>query len=193
MTTTAFSTIERLRMNTERNMKMRRSLSTAVLRFVGGAIGGLLLTATAAHAQATASSTYTVAVSGTLGTPSKTGSAASPGTTATAPEAVSCTGPLKISAVTVRDAIMPPSVVFSFDSRSLSCVGQTSKIAYVNSGQANLTRPLVASDVVETTFAFYQNVAGGYLKARTAVATLNVSYDMTTGAITAASGTIKAF
>ena len=173
-------------------MKTRRSLSITVLRLVGGALGGLLLTATAARAQATASSSYTVAVSGTLGTTTKTG-AASPGTGATAPEAVSCTGPLKINAVTVRDPIMPPSVVFSFDSRSLSCVGQTSKIAYINSGQANLTRPLVASDVVETTFAYYQDVAGGYLKARTAVATLNVSYDTTTGAVTSASGTIKAF
>jgi len=155
-------------------------------------MGGLLLTATAAHAQATASSSYTVAVSGTLGTPTKTGAAA-PGAGATAPEAVSCTGPLKLSAVTVRDPIMPPSVVFSFDSRGLSCVGQTSKIAYLNSGQANLTRPLVPTDVIETTFAFYQNVPGGYLKARTAVATLNVSYNTTTGALTGATGSISAF
>jgi len=173
-------------------MKTRRSFLTVVLSLVGAAVGGLLLTATPAHAQATASSSYTVAVSGTLGTTTKTG-AASPGTGATAPEAVSCTGPLKLSAVTVRDPIMPPSVVFSFDSRGLSCVGQTSKIAYLNSGQANLTRPLVANDVVETTFAYYQNVAGGYLKARTAVATLNVFYDTTIGAITSASGAISAF
>ena len=88
---------------------------------------------------------------------------------------------------------MPPSVVFSLDARGLSCVGQTSKIAYINSGQANLTRPLVANDVIETTFAYYQNVPGGYLKARTAVAKLNVSYDTTTGAVTSAIGTISAF
>ncbi len=171
-------------------MKTRRLLSTAVLWLVGWAMGGLLLTATAAHAQATASSSYTVSVSGTLGTKTTT---ASSGTVSTSPEAVSCTGPLKISAVTVRDPVMPPGVVFSFDSRGLSCVGLTSKIAYINSGQANLTRPLVPTDVVETTFAFYQNVPGGYLKARTAVATLNVSYNTTTGALTSATGSISAF
>jgi hypothetical protein len=159
---------------------------------LGGAVAGLLLAATPAHAQATASSTYTVPVSGTLGKPTAPGAAAPP-SGAPAPEAVSCTGPLKLSAVAVKDPIMPPSVVLSFDARGLSCVGQTSKIAYLNSGQANLTRPLVANDVIETTFAYYQNVAGGYLKARTAVANLNVSYDTTTGAITSASGTISAF
>jgi len=187
--TTTTSIVESLCMNTERTMKTRRSFSTAVLWLAGAAAGGLLLTATPAYPQAAASSTYTVQVSGTLGTAAPAVASASPG----APEAVNCTGPLKISAVTVRDPSMPPSVVFSLDARGLSCVGQTSKIAYVNSGQANLTRPLVANDVVETTFAYYQNVAGGYLKARTAVATLNVSYDTTTGAVTSASGTIKAF
>jgi hypothetical protein len=189
MTTMTFSIIEPMCMNTERNMKTRRSFFTVVLWLVGAAVGGLLLTATPAHAQATASSTYTVPVSGTLGTATAPGARAPPG----APEVVSCTGPLKISAVAVRDPIMPPSVVFSLDARGLSCVGQTSKIAYINSGQANLTRPLLASDVVETTFAYYQNVAGGYLKAQTAVAILNVSYDTTTGAITRASATISAF
>jgi len=189
MTTKTFSTIEPLCMNTERNMKTRRSFLTVVLSLVGAAVGGLLLTATPAHAQATASSTYTVPVSGTLGTLIAPGAGVPPGS----PEAVSCTGPLKISAVVVRDPVMPPSVVFSFDARGLSCVGQISKIAYINSGQANLTRPLVANDVVETTFAYYQNVAGGYLKARTAVATLNVFYDTTIGAITSASGAISAF
>jgi len=175
---------------TERTMKTPRSLSTLVLTLVGGALAGLLLAATPAHAQATATSTYTVTTSGTLGTAAPAGTkTVAPGAT----EAVSCTGPLKISAVTVRDPVLPPSVIFSLDTRGLSCVGQTSKIAYVNSGQANLTRPLVANDVIETTFAYYQNVAGGYLKARTAVATLNVSYDTTTGAVTGATGTIKTF
>jgi hypothetical protein len=178
MTTRTFSIIEPTSMKTERNMKTRRSLSTAVLWLVGGAVAGLLAAATPAYAQVTASSTFSVPVSVKLVTPI---------------ESVACTGPLKVSAVTVRDPIMPPSVVFSFDSRGLSCVGETSKIAYINSGQANLTRPLVPVDVIETTFAYYQDVPGGYLKARTAVATLNVSYNTTTGALTGATGSISAF
>jgi hypothetical protein len=186
MTTTTLSIIEPMCMKTERNMKTHRSLSPVVLWLL--AVGGLLL-ATPAHAQATALSAYTLPISGTLGTLTPPGAKPPPG----APEAVSCTGPLKISAVAVRDPIMPPSVVFSLDARGLSCVGQTSKIAYINSGQANLTRPLVANDVIETTFAYYQNVPGGYLNARTAVAKLNVFFDTTTGAVTSALGTISAF
>jgi hypothetical protein len=187
MTTTTLSIIEPMCMKTERNMKTHRSLSPVVLWLL--AVGGLLLAATPAHAQATALSAYTLPISGTLGTLTPPGAKPPPG----APEAVSCTGPLKISAVAVRDPIMPPSVVFSLDARGLSCVGQTSKIAYINSGQANLTRPLVANDVIETTFAYYQNVPGGYLNARTAVAKLNVFFDTTTGAVTSALGTISAF
>jgi len=79
------------------------------------------------------------------------------------------------------------------DTRGLSCVGQSTKTTYLNSGQANLTRLLVASDVVQMTFAMYPNTAGGYLKARTGMATLNLSYDTTTGALTAASASIGNF
>jgi len=43
------------------------------------------------------------------------------------------------------------------------------------------------------TFAMYPNTAGGYLKARTGMATLNLSYDTTTGALTAASASIGNF
>ena len=164
------------------------------LRFVLSFLLGCVLVAAApasAQTTANATSTFTVQTSGTVGTTSRT-AAAPAGGTAT-PEAISCTGPVKLSTSAVTDPTLPPGVVVSVDARGLSCVGQTTKTVYLNSGQANLTRPLAATDVVQTTFAVYPNTAGGYMNARTAMVTLNLSYNTTTGALTSASGTISAF
>src|SRR5713101_2045610 len=87
----------------------------------------------------------------------------------------------------------PPGVVVRVDARGLTCVGATSKTAYLNTGFANITRLLVASDVVKMTFALYPNTAGGYMKARTGMVTVNLSYNTTTGALTGASATIGNF
>jgi hypothetical protein len=93
----------------------------------------------------------------------------------------------------VNDPALPPQVVVSVDTTSLSCVGMTTKAVYLNSGQANLTRPLVASDTIQTTFAVYPNTAGGYMNARTAMVTLKLTFDTTTGALTSASASIGNF
>jgi len=151
-------------------------------------LGCLIVAAGPASAQ-TATSTFSVTTSGTVGT--GTTSTVAVGTAT--PETISCTGTVKISTVAVTDPSLPPGVVVSVDTRGLSCVGQSTKTTYLNSGQANLTRLLVASDVVQMTFAIYPNTAGGYLKARTGMATLNLSYDTTTGALTAASASIGNF
>jgi hypothetical protein len=153
-------------------------------------VGCLLATAGPVTAQ-TATSSFSVTTSGTIGSSTNTVSSASVGTTA--PEAINCTGTVKLSATVVNDPVMPPQVVLSVDTRGLSCVGQTSKTTYLNSGQGNLTRPLVANDVVQMTFAIYPNTAGGYMKARTGLATANLSFNTTTGALTGASATIGNF
>jgi len=100
---------------------------------------------------------------------------------------------VKLASTSVTDPTLPPQVVLTVDVRGLSCVGQTTKTVYLNSGFANLTRPLVASDVIKTTFAVYPNTAGGYMNARTAMVTLNLSFDTTTGALTNASASIGNF
>jgi len=160
-------------------------------------LGCLLLAAGPAFAQ-TASSTFTTTSSGTVGTPTTGGTAPGPapidGTpVTTAPEAISCSGPVKLASTSVTDPSLPPQVVLTVDVRGLSCVGQTTKTAYLNSGFANLTRPLVASDMVQTTFAVYPSTAGGYLNARTAMVTLNLTFNTTTGALTGASASIGNF
>jgi hypothetical protein len=99
---------------------------------------------------------------------------------------------VKLTTAAVSDPTMPPGVVVSIDARGLTCIGQVSGIKYVNSGQANLTRLLVANDVIKTTFAFYAP-GGGYLNARTAQLTLNLSYDTKTGALLSSSVTVGSF
>jgi hypothetical protein len=146
-------------------------------------LGCLLLAAGPAFAQ-TATSSFILTVSGTVGTalPSLNG-----------PELINCTGPVKIATAAVTDPVLPPGVVVTVDVRGLSCVGQTTGATYINTGLTNLTRLLLPTDVVKTTFAIYPNTAGGYMNARTAMVTLDLAYDTITGALTSASAAIGNF
>jgi hypothetical protein len=143
------------------------------------------LAAAGPAAAQTATSTFSLSSSGTVGTAT--------GTIASATEAISCTGTVKVSSMSVSDPVLGPQVVVWLDTTALSCVGVTTKTTYLNSGQGNLTRPLVATDVLKMTFALYPNTAGGYLKARTGMVTANLSFNTTTGALTAASASIGSF
>ena len=145
----------------------------------------LALAAAGPAAAQTATSTFSLTSSGTVGTAT--------GTIAPATEAISCTGTVKVSSMSVTDPVLGPQVVVWLDTTALSCVGVTTKTTYLNSGQGNLTRPLVATDVLKMTFALYPNTAGGYLKARTGMVTANLSFNTTTGALTAASASIGSF
>jgi hypothetical protein len=150
--------------------------------------GCLLLAAGTAFAQTTSSS-FSATTSGTIGTPPG-GATVSSGAT---PETISCTGTVKLATTAVMDPGLPPIVVVTVDARGLTCVGQTSKTSYLNTGFATLTRRLVTSDVVQMTFALYPNTAGGYMNARTGMVTATLNYDTTTGALTSASAAIGNF
>jgi len=162
-------------------MKTRRPSSSTVVRsLLGGVLGGLFL-ATPAFAQAI--STFTIQVAGTVGIPVAA--------VAGALETVSFSGPLRIRATVVTDpAGGPPSVVVSIDARGVAGKGLSTGMVYVNSGQANLTRRFAATDQIKTTFAFHPSTAGGFMQARTALATLNLTYNTTTQALTGATGSI---
>src|SRR5258706_11532799 len=147
------------------------------------------LAAAGPAAAQTATSTFSVSSSGTVGTAAGTAVVG----TAPAPEAISCTGTVKVSSMAASDAVLGPQDVVWLDTTALSCVGVTTKTTYLNSGQGNLTRPLVATDVLKMTFALYPNTAGGYLKARTGMVTANLSFNTTTGALTAAAASIGSF
>jgi len=154
----------------ERIMKTR--LSRALVGLIIGL--GLSLAAPAAWAQATSFSSFIFTLSGNL---------------AGGSEAVACTGPVKVSVMVVKDPSMAPNAIVSLDTRSLTCTG-ASGTRYANSGQATLTRLLAPTDQLQAAISVYPNVPGGFMKARTGLATLNLSYNVTAGALTAVSGTL---
>ena len=155
----------------ERIMKTRK-----LSRALAGLIGlSLSLAVTAAWAQATSFSSFTFTLAGTV---------------AGGSEAVTCSGPVKVTAMIVKDPSMPTNSIVSLDTRMLSCKGATTGTAYLNSGQATLTRLLGPTDQVQTAISLYPNTPGGFMNARTGLATLNLSYNVSTGALAAVSGTL---
>ena len=110
------------------------------------------------------------------------------------PESVFLVGVARITSTPAAD-LNPgrPRVVLSIDLLAVSGQGLSTGTTYVSTGEANLTRLLVPSDLVEVTFALVPNGPGGILSARTALASLTLSFDLTSGALTAASGTLTAF
>lgn len=155
----------------ERTMKTRR-MSRALVGLIGL---GLSLAVPAAWAQATSFSSFTFTLAGTV---------------AGGSEAVTCSGPVKVTAMVVKDPSMPPNSIVSLDTRSLACTGATTGARYLNSGQATLTRLLGPSDQVQTSISLYPNTPDGFMHARTGLATLNLSYDVAAGALVGVSGTL---
>lgn len=146
----------------------------------------LSLPAAPAFAQAT--STFTVQAQGRVGSTTQVAA------TAASPETVSFSGSIRIISTVVLDpAGGPPTAVVSIDARQVSGKGLTTGTIYSNSGQANLTRRFAASDLIKTTVAFYPSGPGGFLKARTALVTVNLTYNTTTRALTAVSASIGNF
>ena len=145
-------------------------------KLIGGVLLGCLLFAAQARAQVI--STLTVNASGTV---------------ATATESVVFSGPMTITTTVVADPAGGPSTsVVSIDARQVVATGALSGSVFINSGQANLTRQLVSLDVIRTTFAFFPSGSGGHLNTRTALATLNLSYNLA-GTLTGASASISNF
>ena len=116
------------------------------------------------------------------------------GTVEGLPESVLFTGPVEVSTRPApgRIAGAMAHVVVSIDLRQLSGRGLSTGKTYVSSAQANLTRVLGASDLIEITFPFFPSSAAPASPARTGLATFVLSYDVTTGALTAAVATVAA-
>jgi hypothetical protein len=169
------SPLKSFKPETERNMKTYRGV---ILKFLGGAVGALLLAAPAARAQATVS-TFTIQVAGNASSV-KTG----------LPETVKFSGPVVITATVVTDPVLGPGVVVQVDGRGVIGTGQKTGTVYKNECEANLTRPFGPTDTINTTFAFFQDAPGSYMNSKTGLLTLNLTYDTTTMALTNATGTI---
>jgi hypothetical protein len=165
-------------------MKTRRTLSTpGFLTILVLASAGLVAAGALAQTAATPNplvpTSTVVAISGTV---------------SGLPESVYFTGPVQVSTRPApgRIAGATAHVVVSIDLRNISGRGLSTGTTYLTSGQANLTRLFVASDVIEVTFPFFRTGTAGNPSTRTGLASFNLSYDVTTGALTAASASITA-
>lgn len=165
-------------------MKTYLGLSKAViLSLFAGVLGALFIAVGPAYAQTatvptatvptTTVSTFTIQVSGTA--PAlKTGLG----------EAVTFSGPLVMTATVMTDPVLPPVVFITIDGRGVKGIGSNTGTVYLNECEANLHRGFAATDVIKTTFAFFEDAPGSYLKSKTGLLTLNLTYDTTTMALT---------
>jgi hypothetical protein len=150
-------------------MTTRRSLVAVALGLI--VAGGLAWGDNPAHA------VVSIAYTGTTTIPYS-------GTVDGRPESVYLSGYVTINMKVVRDPDFgrSPVVLLDIDLSNVSGVGRTSGAKYVTSGSQNLVRPLVSRDLVEITFPFYPSGAGGAAKARQALASFTLDYNVSTGA-----------
>jgi hypothetical protein len=96
------------------------------------------------------------------------------------PESVFLSGFILIRTVVVTDPDLgrPPIVLLDIDVSNVTGVGVRTGTRYVASGSQNLTRPLVASDAVDVTFAVLPDLPGGPLSARSALASLTLNFNL---------------
>jgi hypothetical protein len=116
------------------------------------------------------------------------------GTVLDVPENIFLVGVARITSTPLATRIPGrPRVVLSIDLLAVAGQGLSTGTKYFSTGEASLTRLLVPSDLVEMTFALVPSGPAGVLSARTALASFALGFDLTTGALTAASGKLAAF
>ena len=142
-------------------------------------------TAAAAVAVAVTSSQVTIQVSGQVSgsaTTSKTGPA----------ETVTFSGSVVINATVVTDPALPTGVTLFIDGKGLKGVGKETGTVYINSCEANVTRLFRPTDKITLTFAFFEDKPRSFLKSKTGVVTINLTYDEKTRKLTRATGVVGA-
>jgi len=152
---------------------MTNSIASRIPIALSLVVCGLVLAAAPANAQTSTVSSFTIQVSGTASAV-KTGLS----------ETVMFAGPLVVNATVTTDPALGPTVALFVDGRGVAGTGNKTKTAYANTCVATLTRPFGPTDAIQTTFAFFQDTAGGYMNAKTGLLTLNLTYDTTTMALT---------
>ena len=156
-------------------MNMRRPvLARVVLSLLVAMLGGLL-----GGTSALADSSVAVAISGTVD-----GS----------PESVYLSGLAQITSAFVKTDPKfnhPPRVILTIDLHNVSGRGLATGATYVTTGQDEMLRRLVASDLIEMTFPFYASGPGGSASARTGLASFRLNFNVTTGALTGGTGTVN--
>ena len=158
-------------------MKTRRPVFTlVVISLLVAMLGGLL--GDCRHALA--DSSVAVAIFGTVDG---------------APERVYVSGVAQITSRLMKTGAKfnhPRSVMLSIDLHSVYGQGLSTGTTYVITGQDEVMRQLVASDLVEITFPLYPDGPGGFTSARSGLASFTLTFDVGTGALTGGTATISA-
>ncbi len=132
---------------------------------------------TAALTSTTSSATFQV---GGIATAAKTGLA----------EAITFSGSVVVTATVVTDPALPTGVAVYIDGRGVKGIGNKTQIVYFNECEANLTRLFTTTDVISLTFAFFEDAKGSYLRSKTGLMNITLTYDKATMKLTAASGSV---
>lgn len=117
------------------------------------------------------------------------------GTVNGSPESVKFSGNAKIDsrlAVDPLNTAIPPDLVLYIDLSSVSGVGSLSKKKYVITGPEIAQRTLVAADLIEVAFPFYQSGTTASSTTRPGVASFQLSFDLNTGKVMSGTGTVAA-
>lgn len=156
-------------------MKMRRRLfAPVILSLLVGIMGGMVCGGTSALA---APSSLVISIGGTVD-----GS----------PESVNFSGLAHVRSTVVRDPDFgsPPAVILAIDFLNVSGVGLSTGRRYVSGADDYMIRVLRPSDAIDVTFAFFPRGAGGFLSARSALASFTLTFD-NAGKLTGGTGTIS--
>ena len=106
------------------------------------------------------------------------------------PESVTFSGNIVIHATVVTDPALPTGVTLFVDGKGVRGVGNETGTVYVNSCEANLTRLFRPTDKITLTFAFFEEKTGAFLKSKTGVLTINLTWDEKTRKLTRATGVV---
>ncbi len=156
-------------------MKMRRRFfAPVVLSLLVGIMGGLVCGGTSALA---APSSVVISIGGTVDG---------------LPESVTFSGLAHVRSTVVRDPDFgsPPAVILAIDFLNVSGIGLSTGSKYVSGADDYVIRVLRPSDAIDVTFAFFPRGAGGFLSARSAVASFTLTFD-NTGKLTSGTATIS--
>lgn len=106
-------------------------------------------------------------------------------------ESVTFSGGVAIHASVVTDPALPTGVTLFVDGKGVRGVGDETGTVYINSFEANVTRLFRKSDTITLTFAFFEEKTGAFLKSKTGVMTITLTYDEATRKLTRATGVVS--
>jgi hypothetical protein len=110
-----------------------------------------------------------------------------------APESVSLSGSIQITSTFIMNPLLAtPRELLAITIVNVSGVGLTTGANYVATGESNLLRRLAILDQFEIMVPLFPATPDGPLSARSAMASITLTFDLTTGALTGATARLSA-